>query len=131
MNIGDRIKNRRKELGLTLKEVAKKLNVSESLISRYESNEVKNMGIDKIKPLAKALQTTPEYLMGWNEEKEDKYYIDTSFLTESETIELKKLIEMNTTMFFNGGKKLTESELKYIKFLLTRTFIETLPSKKK
>lgn len=130
MNISNRIKNRRKELGLTLKEVAEKLNVSESLISRYESNEVKNMGIDKIKPLAKALQTTPEHLMGWEEEREDKYYIDTSFLTESEKIELNKLIEMNTTMFFNGGKKLTESELKYIKFLLTRTFIETLPDKK-
>lgn len=71
MKINERIKARRKELGLTLKQVAEKLNVSESLISRYESNDVKNMGIDKIAPLAKVLKTTPSYLMGW-EDKEQK-----------------------------------------------------------
>ena len=65
--INEIIKNRRKELGLTLKDVANELNVSESLISRYESNDVKNMGIDKLIPLAKVLKTTPAYLMGWEE----------------------------------------------------------------
>jgi len=35
MKVNEIIKNRRKELGLTLKDVANELNVSESLISRY------------------------------------------------------------------------------------------------
>lgn len=67
MKVNEIIKNRRKELGLTLKDVANELNVSESLISRYESNDVKNMGIDKLIPLAKVLKTTPAYLMGWED----------------------------------------------------------------
>lgn len=67
MEINEIIKKRRKELGLTLKQVAEQLGVSESLISRYESKDVKNMGIDKIAPLAKVLKCTPAYLMGWEE----------------------------------------------------------------
>lgn len=66
-----------------------------------------------------------------SEEITNKYYIDTSSLTETEQIELKKLIEKNVAMFFNSGKQLTEREINYIKFLLTRTFIETLPRNKK
>lgn len=72
MKVNEIIKKRRKELGLTLKQVAEKLGVSESLISRYESNDVKNMGIDKIIPLAKVLDTTPAFLMGWENKKEEK-----------------------------------------------------------
>lgn len=56
MNIGEIIKKRRKELNLSLKDIAKKLNVSESSISRYENEEIKNMGIDKLIPLSEILQ---------------------------------------------------------------------------
>lgn len=69
MKVNEIIKKRRKELGLTLKDVALELGVSESLISRYESNDVKNMGIDKITPLARVLKCSPAYLMGWEDEK--------------------------------------------------------------
>lgn len=78
MKVNEIIKKRRKELGLTLREVAEKLGVSESLISRYESNDVKNMGIDKLIPLAKVLNTTPAFLMGWETKKEkENINIDT------------------------------------------------------
>ena len=77
MKVNEIIKKRRKELGLTLKDVADKLGVSESLISRYESNDVKNMGIDKLIPLAEVLKTTPVYLMGLeNNKKEEKENIN-------------------------------------------------------
>ena len=66
LKINEIIKKRRKELGLTLKEVAEQLGVSESLISRYENNDVKNMGIDKIEPLSKILRCEPGYLLGWS-----------------------------------------------------------------
>lgn len=72
MKVNEIIKRRRKELGLTLKDVAEKLGVSESLISRYESNDVKNMGIDKLIPLAEVLKTTPTYLMGLEKEKKQE-----------------------------------------------------------
>ena len=72
MKVNEIIKRRRKELGLTLKDVAEKLGVSESLISRYESNDVKNMGIDKLIPLAEVLKTTPTYLMGLEKDKKQE-----------------------------------------------------------
>lgn len=107
MKINERIKARRKELGLTLKQVAEKLNVSESLISRYESNDVKNMGIDKIAPLAKILKTTPSYLMGWTENEMQKEQepeipeVDTSVLTPEELAEFNKVTQTNQLLFFN------------------------------
>ncbi len=105
MKINERIRARRKELGLTLKQVAEKLNVSESLISRYESNDVKNMGIDKISPLAEVLKTTPSYLMGWDDvvqKPEAPPVVDTSVLTSEELAEFEKVTQTNKLLFFHG-----------------------------
>ena len=63
MNIGEIIKKRRKELNLSLKDIAKKLDVSESSISRYENEEIKNMGIDKLIPLSEILQVDIKELL--------------------------------------------------------------------
>jgi transcriptional regulator with XRE-family HTH domain len=65
VSIHERIKARRKECDLSVDDVALELGVSRATVYRYESAEIKNMGIDKIEPLAKVLKTTPEYLMGW------------------------------------------------------------------
>ena len=67
MEIQEIIKARRIELGLSVREVAQALNVAPSTISRYESSDIQNMGIDKIEALAKVLHCSPVYLMGWNE----------------------------------------------------------------
>lgn len=73
MTIGEIIKNRRIELGLTLKEVSNALGTAESTISRYESNYIQNMGINKIVALSKILQCSPSYLLsGLNEYNTDK-----------------------------------------------------------
>lgn len=64
----DIIKKRRLELELTLKDVAKALGVSEATVSRYESGEIQNMGIDKIESLSSVLRCSPGYLMGWSHE---------------------------------------------------------------
>lgn len=63
MNIGEIIKKRRKELNLSLKDIAKKLNISESSISRYENEEIKNIGIDKLIPLSEILQVDIKELL--------------------------------------------------------------------
>ena len=69
MDIGERIKKRRKELGLSAEQIAEKLGVSPATIYRYESNDIMNMRIDKLEPIAKVLRTTPAYLMGWMKQK--------------------------------------------------------------
>lgn len=90
MEVNEIIKKRRKELGLTLKQVAEQLGVSESLISRYESKDVKNMGIDKLVPLAKILKCEPAYLMGWADEKVEDNKIYDITLPDGKTFEFKE-----------------------------------------
>lgn len=64
MRIGERIKQRRLELGYTAEAIAKLLNKNRATIYRYENGDIENMPIDVLEPLAKALNTTPAYLMG-------------------------------------------------------------------
>lgn len=65
MEFKDLIYRRRKELGLTMEDVAKEVGVSKATVKRWESGEIANIRRDKIAILAKALHTTPAYLMGW------------------------------------------------------------------
>lgn len=78
MSVGEKIKLRRKELGLSAEEVAEQLGVSPATIYRYESNYINNMGVDKLKPIAKVLRVSEAYLMGWETS-------DAIILAEDET----------------------------------------------
>ena len=81
MNIHERIKEARKELGLSVDEVAAKLGVSRATVYRYESADIENMGIDKIEPLARVLQTTPSHLMGWDYTEEKSEQLIKTYIT--------------------------------------------------
>lgn len=68
MNINDRIKLRRHEMRVTLEDVAKHVGVTRATVQKYESGIISNIPSDKIEALAKALNCSPAYLMGWEEE---------------------------------------------------------------
>ena len=65
MNIGHRIKERRKELKMSADELGRILGKDRSTIYRYEKGDIENLPLDILEPIAKALNTTPQYLMGW------------------------------------------------------------------
>lgn len=65
MDVGKRIKERRKELKLSVDELAQKLNKNRTTVYRYEKGDIENLPLDILGPLAEALNTTPAYLMGW------------------------------------------------------------------
>ncbi len=67
MHIGQRIKARRKELGMSADKLAEILGKNRATIFRYEKGEIENLPLDILEPLAKALQTTPAQIMGWEE----------------------------------------------------------------
>lgn len=67
MDVGKRIRERRKELNLSVDELAKKLNKNRTTVYRYEKGDIENLPMDILGPLAKALNTTPAYLMGWDD----------------------------------------------------------------
>lgn len=67
MNIRDRIRNRRLALNMTQEELAKKLGYkSKGSITKIESG-YQNLTQPKIEAMAKALDTSPAYLMGWED----------------------------------------------------------------
>ena len=68
VSIGERIKLRRLELGLTVDQVAEKLGKNRATVYRYESDEIENLPINILEPLSKILNLTPAYLMGWSEQ---------------------------------------------------------------
>lgn len=65
MNIGERIKRRREELNISQTELARMVGyTSRSTITKIE-RDGNGISQDKIVAIAKALKTTPSYLMGW------------------------------------------------------------------
>ena len=70
--MAQRIRTLRQEKGLTLEQVAEVVGVGRSTVRKWETGMIANMRRDKIADLAKALGTTPAYLMGWQEEDDKK-----------------------------------------------------------
>lgn len=68
MTTGERMKKRRKEIGFSAEKVAERLGVSPATIYRYEKGDIEKVPVDSLAELAKILQTTPAYLMGWEEQ---------------------------------------------------------------
>ena len=68
MSIGQRIRNRRIELGLSQSELGERLGgISKAAVSAAELDK-KDMTTDRIRRYAEALETTPAYLMGWEKD---------------------------------------------------------------
>lgn len=58
------IRKRRLALGLSLEEVARRLNVSHTTVMRWENGDTCNISVQKLFALADILNTTPFYLLG-------------------------------------------------------------------
>ena len=87
--MAQRIKALRQEKGLTLEQVADVVGVGKSTVRKWETGMIANMKRDKIALLAKALGTTPAYLMGWKENEEKKDSPSEPSLTEGEKMMLE------------------------------------------
>ena len=72
--VGQRIKERRTELGLSMPELGKRISVNKSTIQRYEADGVDPKRAMIINGLAEALLTTPEWLTGLSDDKEYSSY---------------------------------------------------------
>lgn len=72
--VGENIKKRRKELNLSVDEVAKRLNKNRATIYRYENNDIENMPITVLNRLSEILKISPMVLMGWKESSVQKKY---------------------------------------------------------
>lgn len=106
MSVGTRVKKRRIELGLSVDELAEKIKKSRATVYRYESDEIENLSITILEPLAKALDTTPTYLMGWDENelqatKDDLKSIDnTDLKLHQKLLKIKPFSDVKDAMRF-------------------------------
>lgn len=79
VNFGDKLKDLRKAAGMTQTELAKRLNVSKSVISYYELQE-RNPSPDVLIQLADIFHVTTDYLLGIDHKK----MIDVSDLSDED-----------------------------------------------
>lgn len=97
MDIGNKIRKKREELGMTQDELAKKLGYK----SRSSVNKVENsreIPVKKVKLYANALDLSVPFLMGWEKEVSfDKLEIDNSYSSEEEALD-ENLVNMNKRM---------------------------------
>lgn len=104
MNIGERIKNRRKEIGINADELAEFVGVSPSTIFRYEKGEIEKMPTTVLEQIAIKLRTTPSFLMGWDEQDTVRAAHIDEDATEEEIEEIMAYIEMKRNLRRNRNK---------------------------
>ena len=113
MNTSDRIKQRRLEIGLSADELATRIGKSRATIYRYENGDIENMPTSVLEPLAKALDTTPADLMGWEQSNEVEVPVNIIKKVPSKQEELISIYDQLSSR--NQDKILT-----YSKSLLTK-----------
>lgn len=86
----ERIKERRLKLEMSYQDLSDATQISKSTLQRYETGYIKKVPINQIEILAKALHTTPSYLMGW-----DAPASPSLSLTQQEETHIKKYHQLD------------------------------------
>lgn len=128
MTIGERIKQRRIELEMSQDELGKKVGYkSRSSIQKIES--ARNLPITKVELMANALECTPAYLMGWEEQ--------AKALSEELSRQTKPLSDFFKTHTIDYNRLFDELLKQYDKqdveraFKFTRAFLKATPERQK
>lgn len=106
MNIGSKIKQRRQEMSISVDELAQKLNVSRTTIYRYEKGEISKMPTETLEKIARILNTTPAYFMGWNDSPEVKSNI-LSIYNQLEQPRQEKVVDFAQEQLDEQNNKVT------------------------
>ena len=101
MGLKENIKSKRIERKMTLEDLAKSVGVSRQTIQRYESGVIGNIPSDKIELIARALDTSPAYLMGWEQ-------IDSNFSGKEAPKEIYDKFKNNVSKFHGEDKELLD-----------------------
>lgn len=101
MEIGQKIKTLREEKGMTLEELGNKVGVGKSTVRKWETGMIANMRRDKIAKVASALETSPAYLMGWEQ-------IDSNFSRKEAPKEIYDKSKNNVSKFHGEHNELLD-----------------------
>ena len=84
--VGQRIKARRKQLGLTQKQLAELVDLSEGSVSRYESGSIKDAPTQKLNDFAKALSIEVAWIIGFKPQT-DKFQLANDLVNKIQTLD--------------------------------------------
>ena len=123
MTIGERIKNRRIQLGLTQTELAHKMGItSKTTICKAETTGF-NPTMDRVREFADALNVSPAYLMGWTSDAEESKSIPKKeYYLNDETAEMAQELLDNKDMklLFDAAKDSKPEDLRMVADMLNR-----------
>lgn len=106
-NLGKRIKETRLELHFTCEDLANRVGLSKSAISRIENGIVKNPKLAIISSIADALKVNPAWIIG---KDPNKYLVPNNLIDI-----LYEIISFNLNDYYtNGDRKLNTDEKKMI-----------------
>jgi len=100
ITIGERIRQKRLEAGMSVDELALKLGKNRATVYRYENGDIENLPTTILEPIAQALETTPAYLMGYEENLNNSADLVTKILMDKCLIDHVKLL-----MDFNSDNR--------------------------
>lgn len=108
--IAEKIKTAREAIGMNQKELAEKIGVTGSAVSRWENGEVNNIGRSKLEALCKILNIKPSSLIFEDEPVKEQYFYD------DETAALARELHQNPRMrvLMSASRKTTPKELEAI-----------------
>lgn len=115
MTTGERIKSLRTAMGMSQTELGDKIGVKTPAIYKYENGLIVNLKRSTIEKLANALETTPSFLMGFDDEKEPPTVSDeelnevTSIFARLSPDNRAKLIELSR-LYLDAQNKNGESK---------------------
>lgn len=80
IEIGNRIAERRSQLGLTMDDVAQKIGVAKSTIQRYEKGQIQKIKLPVIESIAAALSVNPDWIIGNTDDPQQKQVYNSPIL---------------------------------------------------
>lgn len=116
MKMCDVIRTLRIQKGITQDELGKVIGVQGAAIRKYESGRVENIKQSSIQKLAEYFGVTPAYIMGWEDEDEQK-------ATTQEKVYPEEPISPAMKELLQDVQNLSEEDCKqisaYVKFLMS------------
>lgn len=103
--LGERIRERREELGMTQAQLAERIGVKEATISRYESGDITNPPQERIAKMLDALKIDANYLMDWESD-------DTAEQGELDLMREEYRRRPGMRLLFRAARGSTEADLR-------------------
>ena len=109
LRIGKQIKKYRKQKNMTLSDLSKLVNLSESSIQRYENGKIASISMNVIENFAQALNVPATVLLNWENENEG-YYTNADVAKYAE--ELRQNSDMR--LLFDVAQDISKEDLELI-----------------